>query len=59
MSLGKENMIFKHLIFEMSLGWPRTYYIDQAGLELEEILLCLQPPVWGLLVYHITPILRN
>jgi hypothetical protein len=30
----------------LSTGWPRTQYVDQAGLELSEIHLPLPPEFW-------------
>lgn len=37
-----------------NLGWPRTHYVDQASLELTEILLPVSR-VLGLKAYITTP----
>ena len=54
--INPERIVF-HIFFPLqdwaslySLGWPRTLYVDQAGLRLT----CSLPPMMGLKVCAIT-----
>lgn len=38
--------IFKNMVCLCSSGWPGSFCVDQAALELTEISLSLPPKCW-------------